>query len=171
MKNYFFDLFHHDADPIVKSDSHWGTQGEYVIDSDHFGYTNWVSEESVLQTAIPNGEDVVMHINTAVDVALDVDVVAHAVEVGEEATLNVTDNHSLQIGDNFTLNGLMSVSNNRSLTNAGETALQLDGTGRLNLSGDGTAGYLGTEENREAFSIGKDLTVTTLGYTASAQLI
>ncbi|MBQ7178298.1 MAG: hypothetical protein IJS08_12860, partial [Victivallales bacterium] len=165
MKNYYFDLFHHDVEPIVPSSSRWGVQGEYVVDSEHIGYTNWVSDDSVLQTAIPNGEDVVMHINTASSVLLDMDVVAHAVEVGEEATLNVTDNHSLQISDCFTLNGLMSVSNNHSLTNAVETALQLNGTGRVNLSSDGTSGYLGTEGNRGAFAIGKDLTVTTLGYS------
>ncbi|MBR4613113.1 MAG: hypothetical protein IKO40_10405 [Kiritimatiellae bacterium] len=154
MKNYFFELFHHDVEPVVPSSSRWGVQGEYVIDSEHIGYTNWVSDESVLQTAIPNGEDVVLHINKDASVLLDMDVVAHAVEIGEEATLNITDNHSLQIVDCLTLNGLMSVSNNHSLTNAAETALQLNGTGTLNLSGDGTSGKLGTAENRGAFVIG-----------------
>ncbi|MCR4574539.1 MAG: hypothetical protein K5787_12305 [Lentisphaeria bacterium] len=165
LTNYYFDLFHRDVEPIIPSSSQWGVQGEYVIDSEHIGYTNWVSDGGELQTAIPNGEDVVMHINTASSVLLDMDVVAYAVEVGEEATLNVTDNHSLQISDCFTLNGLMSVSNNRSLTNAGEAALQLNGVGRLNLSGDGTAGNLGTVENRGAFAIGENVTVTTLGFS------
>ena len=164
LKNYYFDLFYRDVEPIVNSSNLWGVQGEYVIESEHIGYTNWVSDKGVLQTAIPNGEDVVLHI-TSTNVILDMDVVANAVEIGNEATLNITENHSLQIIESFTLNGLMSVSNNHSLTNAAGTALQLNGTGTLNLSGEGTSGYLGTAENRGAFTIGKDLTVTTRGYT------
>ena len=38
--------------------------------------------------------------------------------------------------------------------------------GKLSLSSDGTSGYLGTEENRNAFIIGENLTVTTLGYSS-----
>ena len=163
LTNYYFDLFHRDVEPIVPGSNRWGVQGEYVIDSEHIGYTNWVCDE-VVQSVVPNGEDVVLHIVSA-DVLLDMDVVANSVEIGEEAILNIIDSHSLQIDDSFTLNGLISVYNNGRLTNAGDTALQLNGMGMLNLSGDGTSGYLGTAENRGAFTIGKDLTVTTLGYS------
>ncbi|MBR6075906.1 MAG: hypothetical protein IKP87_11430, partial [Victivallales bacterium] len=163
LTNYYFDLFHRDVEPIVPGSNRWGVQGEYVIDSEHIGYTNWVCDEEV-QSVVPNGEDVVLHIVSA-DVLLDMDVVANSVEIGEEAILNIIDSHSLQIDDSFTLNGLISVYNNGRLTNAGDTALQLNGMGMLNLSGDGTSGYLGTAENRGAFTIGKDLTVTTLGYS------
>ncbi len=164
LKTFYFDLFHRDVEPIVSGSSQWGGQGEYVIDSEHFGYTNWVSDGGELQTAIPDGEDVVLYI-TGDSVLLDMDVVAHAIELGEEATLNITANHSLHIVDCFTLNGLMSVSNNHSLTNAVETALQLNGIGTLNLSDDGTSGNLGTAENRGAFAIGENVTITTLGYS------
>ena len=165
LKNYYFELFHHDVEPIVNSNSVWGAQGEYATELEHIGYTNWIDDEGVLQSAIPNGEDVVMHINTDGTVALDMDIVAHTVEIGENVTLNLTGNRSLQIMDSFTLNGLLSVTSSRSLTNAADTALQLNGVGTLNLSGDGTSGYLGTEGIRNAFIIGKDLTVTTRGYT------
>ena len=84
LKNYYFDLFYRDVEPIVNSSNLWGVQGEYVIDSEHIGYTNWVSDKGVLQTAIPNGEDVVLHI-TSTNVILDMDVVANSVEIGEEA--------------------------------------------------------------------------------------
>ena len=50
LKNYYFDLYHRDVDPIVTGSSMWGVQGEYVIDAEHFGYTNWVSDEGDLQT-------------------------------------------------------------------------------------------------------------------------
>ena len=144
LTNYYFDLFHRDVEPIVPGSNRWGVQGEYVIDSEHIGYTNWVCDEEV-QSVVPNGEDVVLHIVSA-DVLLDMDVVANSVEIGEEAILNIIDSHSLQIDDSFTLNGLISVYNNGRLTNAGDTALQLNGMGMLNLSGDGTSGYLGTAE-------------------------
>ena len=88
LKNYYFDLFHHDTTPIVESSSLWGLQGEYVIDAEHFGYTNWVSDEGDLQSLIPSGADVSMHINTDANVSLDVDIVAYAVELGAGATLN-----------------------------------------------------------------------------------
>ena len=45
LKNYYFDLFHHDVEPIINTSSLWGLQNEYVIDSEHFGYTNWLSFE------------------------------------------------------------------------------------------------------------------------------
>ena len=41
----------------------------------------------------------------------------------------------------------------------------MTGTGTLNLSGDGTTGNLGSEEYRGGFDIGKDLTITTLGFS------
>ena len=167
LKNYYFNLFHHDVEPIVKGNSIWSLQSEYVIDYEHFGYTNWISEDDVLQTVVPNGEDVAMHIITDNTVALDTDVVAHSVEIGEAATLNVTDDHSMRIGDSLVLNGLLSVTNSRSLSNASaETALQMTGTGTINLSANGYSGYLGTQENRNAFVIGKDLTVTTFGWSS-----
>ena len=46
-----------------------------------------------------------------------------------------------------------------------EDVVALSGTGMLNLSGDGTSGYLGTAKNRGSFTIGKDLTVTTRGFS------
>ncbi|MBQ7730242.1 MAG: hypothetical protein IJT68_00230, partial [Lentisphaeria bacterium] len=165
LKNYYFELFHRDVEPIVTASSRWGVQSEYVIGTDHFGYTNWVSDEGDLQSTVPSGEDAAMYINAAGNVALDVDIVAHTVELGGAATLNVTGNRSLLILDHFALNGIVSVNNNCGLTNAAVSALQLTGAGKLNLSGDGTLGYLGTAENRNAFTIGKDLTVTTLGYS------
>ena len=64
LTNYYFDLFHRDVEPIVPGSNRWGVQGEYVIDSEHFGYTNWVSDE-VVQSVVPNGEDVVLHIVSA----------------------------------------------------------------------------------------------------------
>ena len=166
LKTYYFDLFHHDVDPIIKSNSVWGVQGEYVIDDEHVGYTNWISLDGDLQAVIPNGADVVMLINTSAIVALDVDVVANSVELGEEAALTISDDHSMQIVDTFVLNGLVSVNNNRSLTNGADTALLLTGSGTLNLSGDGTSGNLGTKDSRNTFSIGQDLTITTRGYSA-----
>ena len=166
LKHYYFNLFHRDVEPVVKGNSIWSLQSEYIIDYEHFGYTNWDSDESVLQTVVPNGADVAMHILTDNNVALDMDVVAHSVEIGEAATLSVTDNHSMRIGDNFVLNGLISVTNNHGLTNASaEAALQMTGVGTLNLSGNGTSGSLGTEANRNAFAIGQDLTVTTTGWS------
>ena len=60
LTNYYFDLFHRDVEPIVPGSNRWGVQGEYVIDSEHFGYTNWVCDEEV-QSVVPNGEDVVLH--------------------------------------------------------------------------------------------------------------
>ena len=165
LKTYYFDLFHHDVDPIIKGNSVWGVQGEYVIDDEHVGYTNWISLDGDLQAVIPNGADVVMLVNTAATVALDVDVVANRVELGEEAALSISDDRSMQIVDNFILNGLVSVNNNRSLTNGADTALLLTGSGTLNLSGDGTSGFLGTKDSRNTFSIGQDLTVTTRGYS------
>ena len=164
-KNYYFDLYHHDTTPIVESSSLWGLQGEYVIDAEHFGYTNWVSDEGDLQTLIPNGAEVAMHIDTDASVTLDVDVVANTVEIGELATLSITGARALQIVDSFTLNGLMTVTGNNTLTNGAETALLLTGAGTLNLSGNGTNGSLGTNENRNAFRIGRDLTITTLGWS------
>ena len=165
LKTYYFDLFHHDVDPIIKGNSVWGVQGEYVIDDEHVGYTNWISLDGDLQAVIPNGADVVMLVNTAATVALDVDVVANRVELGEEAALSISDDRSMQIVDSFILNGLVSVNNNRSLTNGADTALLLTGTGTLNLSGDGTSGFLGTKDSRNTFSIGQDLTITTRGYS------
>ncbi len=165
LKNYFFELFHRDIDPIVIGNSRWGVQSEYVIGAEHFGYTNWLSDEGDLQTSIPTGEDVAMHVNAVGNVALDVNIVAHSVEIGIEATLGVAGSRSLLIVDHFTLNGLMSVSNNGNLTNVSDTAILLNGVGKLNLSGDGSAGYLGTSSNRNAFTIGNDLTITTLGYS------
>ena len=120
LKNYYFDLFHHDVEPIVNSSGLWGLHGEYVIDLEHVSYTNWLSDEGELQAEIPNGEDVVLHLDTSGNVALDMDIVAHAVEIGAQATLTMTDNRSLRIVDCFTLNGVMSVNYNHSLTNAGD---------------------------------------------------
>ncbi len=166
LKNYFFELFHHDVEPVIKGNSIWSLQGEYAIDYEHFGYTNWLSEDDVLQTVVPNGADVAMHVVTDNNVALDMDIVAYSVEIGDAATLNVTDNHTLQIGDTFVLNGLLSVTYNSGLSNAVvDTALQLTGVGTLNLSGNGTSGSLGTKDNRNTFAIGKDLTVTTQGWS------
>ena len=165
LKTYYFDLFHHDVDPIVKSSSLWGVQGEYVIDDEHVGYTNWISLDGDLQSVIPNGADTVMLINTSAIIALDVDVVANSVELGEEAALTISDDRSMQIVDTFVLNGLVSVNNNHSLTNGADTALLLTGAGTLNLSGDGTSGVLGTKDNRNTFAIGQDLTITTRGYS------
>ena len=166
-KHYYFDLFHRDVEPIVNSSSVWGAQGEYATDLEHVGYTNWIDEEGVLQSAIPNGEDVAMHINTPGTVALDIDIVAHTVEIGEEVTLNLTGNRTLHVVDSFTLNGLLSVTGSRTLTNAADTTLQLNGSGTVNLSSNGSSGSLGTAENRNAFAIGRNLTVTTQGYTTA----
>ena len=166
LKNYYFNLFHHDVEPIIKGNSIWSLQGEYVVDYEHFGYTNWLSEDDVLQTVVPNGADVAMHVITDNNVALDMDIVAYSVEIGDAATLNTTNDHSLQIGESFVLNGLLSVTNNSGLFNAvADAALQLTGTGTLNLSSNGTSGSLGTKDNRNPFTVGKDLTVTTNGWS------
>ena len=164
LRNYYFELFHRDVEPIVNSSNLWSVQGQYVIDDESFGYTNWISDESAIQTAVPNGENVAMHIITDTAVSLDMDVVAHSIELGEQATLNLDSTHSMRIIDHFAINGLVSVFKN-SLTNASEDALQLTGTGMLNLSGNGTSGALGSTENRSAFNVGKDLSITTKGYS------
>ena len=165
LKTYYFELYHHDVEPIVTSSNLWGVQGEYVTESEHVGYTNWVSDNGELQSVIPSGTDVAMFINTDYNVVLDVDVTAHTVVIGAEATLSLNGNRAMAIVESFTLNGLMTVTGNRSLINAADTALLLNGAGTLNLSGNGSNGSLGTEESRNTFAIGESLTVTTQGYS------
>ena len=72
-------------------------------------------------------------------------------------------NTAVGVQEAFSIDGNVTVQNNSSLTNATEAMVALTGTGTLNLSGNGTWGYLGTEDNRNAFAIGEELTVTTLG--------
>ncbi|MBR4613114.1 MAG: hypothetical protein IKO40_10410, partial [Kiritimatiellae bacterium] len=67
--------------------------------------------------------------------------------------------------ENFTIDGTVSVQNNVHLVNEVDTPVALAGFGTLSLSGNGTSGSLGTAKNRNVFAIGKDLTVTTLGYS------
>ena len=34
LKNYYFNLFHRDVTPVVKANSIWSLQSEYVIDAE-----------------------------------------------------------------------------------------------------------------------------------------
>ena len=81
LKRYVFSVFQRDEAPIVNGSNRWGAHGEYVIDEETIGYTNWMTsgDEPQLQSAIPNGEDVVLSVNANVSVLLDMDVVAYSV--------------------------------------------------------------------------------------------
>ena len=86
------------------------------------------------------------------------------VTVDENGTLDIQ-THAIAQGT-ISIDGMVTVQNNRGLYNeSAEETVALSGTGTLNLSGNGTTGNLGSAENRGAFTIGKDLTVTTLGYS------
>ena len=86
------------------------------------------------------------------------------ITVDENGTLDIQA-HAIAQGT-ISIDGMVTVQSNKWLYNeSAEDAVALSGTGTLNLSGEGTSGYLGTAENRGAFMIGKDLTVTTLGYS------
>ena len=107
LKTYYFELYHHDVEPIVTSSNLWGVQGEYVTELEHVGYTNWIDEDGGLQSVIPSGADVAMFINTDYNVVLDVDVAAHSIVIGADATLSLNGNRSLAIVESVTLNGLI----------------------------------------------------------------
>ena len=87
------------------------------------------------------------------------------VTVDENGTLDLQA-HAIAQGT-ISIDGTVTVQNNKWLYNASTTreAVSLTGTGTLNLSGDGTTGNLGSEEYRGGFDIGKDLTITTLGFS------